>query len=274
MSRKYPFFAILIATPSIFAQVVTYEAASSFPEDGNGWERSTFCGPERSLDDGCFVQHVEPEKCAKPPSGDRDSYTRPIQEFDGVASFFLEWVVNAEGQSSEILWGAPAVVTAWTFGPVFYGFTISRDEVKFVQDSFAIVLFVPIAPDVPHKYRLEVYGAKLYLWYIDGELIHTGIPGGEFPAHTPSINWRAKSAFLESTVKWDYIRYGVIPETPGDFDSDGDWDLRDYKYFAECAADSGPGGDTGPGCRWADMDGDNDVDLIDFGLFQAAFTGS
>ncbi len=272
--RRALVVSLLLAGVPALAEVVSYEATSSFPEEGNGWDRSTFCAPERTIDDGLMRQVVEPGECAAPPSGDRDSYTRAIGAFTGSRAFFMEWVVFSEGDNSEFTWGAPAVITAWSFGVPFYGFTIARDEVKFVQDAFVVILFVPIAPDVFHKHRLEVYWDAEYRWYIDDQLVHTGTPGAGYPDFNPAINWRAKSAFMESTVAWDYIRYGDIPAaSSGDFDSEGDVDLRDWFYFEECAANGGPDIDAGPGCLWADMDADGDVDFADFRRFQLGFTG-
>ncbi|MFQ5415135.1 MAG: hypothetical protein ACE5E6_11825, partial [Phycisphaerae bacterium] len=124
------------------------------------------------------------------------------------------------------------------------------------------------------------YGEQQYIWYIDGDIAHADVPGGPYPEHNPAIAWRAKSAFLTSEVRWDYIRYGDIPEDGSfDFDSDDDVDHQDYYYVQECLVKDGPGifggprNDAGPGCRFADSDGDTDVDLRDIAAFQNAFTG-
>jgi hypothetical protein len=70
----------------------------------------------------------------------------------------------------------------------------------------------------------------------------------------------------------------AFPCSLGDRDCDGDVDVRDYSFFAECMTgprDPGhPGGLPGPGCEAFDFEPDNDVDLADFGAFQFAFTGS
>jgi hypothetical protein len=68
----------------------------------------------------------------------------------------------------------------------------------------------------------------------------------------------------------------VPPDSPGDFDCDGDVDLDDYNVVADCLA--GPDVPTPPvGCSpeqfsQADLEADNDVDLADFAGFQAVFT--
>ena len=82
---------ILALAANAGAQVVSYEAIS-FPEDV-GWERDTFCNPERSLVDGWLVQHVETGECGGPPGGDRDSYTRSITGFAGGGAFFVVCVI-------------------------------------------------------------------------------------------------------------------------------------------------------------------------------------
>lgn len=64
----------------------------------------------------------------------------------------------------------------------------------------------------------------------------------------------------------------VLCANPGDFDSDGDRDLRDFSELATCLA--GPGVTAALGCTIFDTDGDLDVDLPDFSMFQISFTGS
>ncbi len=60
-------------------------------------------------------------------------------------------------------------------------------------------------------------------------------------------------------------------DLPYDFDNDGDIDLDDFTIWEDCA--SGPAVSLSGGCEFADLDGDDDGDQADFGLFQAAYTG-
>ena len=262
--------AFLLLSGPGFAQVVSYEA-NSFP--GEEWERIVDCAPERWTEDGWFHQDVESLRCD--PVSDLDAYTRRIGEFEGAATFFVEWRIEADGDREEIPFGGPAVLAAWSRGPVNYWFGMARDQLKFVQDSFHVILFVDIEPGVPHTFRLELFGDDAYRLFIDRGLVLFGVPGGRYPANTPGIAWQAQSRFSDSHVRWDYIRYGVIPEDgSGDFDSDDDVDQDDYYFFHECLAASGPDTDAGPGCRFADFDADSDVDLDDFVVFQDRFTES
>ncbi|MCH7702426.1 MAG: hypothetical protein IID37_12140 [Planctomycetes bacterium] len=248
----------------------SYEC-NSFPDEA-GWEVvNEVCDAEQWLDGGWLFQHVE-TGCGGPPGGGQFDYTRSLAEFIGEPAFFIEWRIETDGDQSEIDGVAPAALTAGGFGVVLYHFTIAKDQVRFIRDFEPPTLWIDIDPDVPHTYRLELFGEDLYIWYIDGQVIDSGIPGAAYPSSTPSINWRAKAWYLESTTQWDYIRYGTIPEpASGDFDSDDDVDLDDYYFFQDCVTE--PNTDAGPGCTWADFDGDSDVDHHDFAAFQVTFTG-
>jgi len=57
-----------------------------------------------------------------------------------------------------------------------------------------------------------------------------------------------------------------------DLDGDSDVDVQDFQLFQACF--NGPNRPPlGPGCNRADFDADSDVDLGDFGLFQNCFNG-
>jgi formylglycine-generating enzyme required for sulfatase activity len=66
------------------------------------------------------------------------------------------------------------------------------------------------------------------------------------------------------------IRVVLMPAR-GDFNADGDLDLRDYRQLNTCM--SGPGADRFPACSIFDHDRDNEIDLADFAGFQSGFTG-
>jgi hypothetical protein len=275
MFRSYV-LTLVFVVPAVLAraQVVSYEA-TSFPEE-EGWTRDTFCDPERWIDDGWLFQHVEPPDgpCGDPPHGDRDSYSRSISDFDGQARFFVEWRVYADGDRSEIIGSAPALLSAWSYHIAGYRFVMARDQVRFVRNNpIDLVLYVDIEPSVLHTYRLELYGEdQPYVWYIDTEIAHTDMPAGAYPAYNPGINWRAKSWYLESTVQWDYIRYGTIPEPgSGDYDGDGLVGPSDFYYFQDYF--SGSNRPALPGGAFADFDFDGDVDCDDWEAFELTWTG-
>ncbi len=63
----------------------------------------------------------------------------------------------------------------------------------------------------------------------------------------------------------------VVMIIAGDLDGDGDVDLDDHAVFVGCV--TGPGGGVDAGCEGADVDSDEDVDLLDWGHLQRLFTG-
>ncbi len=68
------------------------------------------------------------------------------------------------------------------------------------------------------------------------------------------------------------LTVNASPFAPADFDEDGDVDLADFGHFQACY--TAPGVTPAPGCVDADLDGDGDVDPDDFGLFQGCLTGA
>ena len=64
----------------------------------------------------------------------------------------------------------------------------------------------------------------------------------------------------------------LSPPMPGDLDGDDDVDATDFGLFVDCW--SGPEIPYDAGCDGADLEGEGDVDLADFAEFQPAFTGS
>jgi len=272
---------LLCAEPeTALPQVVSWEG-TSFPE-ADGWNRTAFCTPERSFQDGWLCQVFQIGECGPPPGGERDTYRRPIGAFEGAADFFLDFRVLTTGERSEIPGGAPVAVAAGSSGAVSYNLFIARDQIKFVRDVWLPILFIDVEPEIPHTIRLEFnnHNPPTFRWYLDGQNLEEGLAEGPYPSFEPRIVWQGSSWFLPNETCWDYIRYGVIPlDGSGDYDSDGAVTQDDFYFFHDCLTKDGPvilGGpdnDAGPGCRFSDFDSDGGVDLLDFAAFQNAFRG-
>jgi len=261
-----------LAVP-VSAQIVSY-VGTSFPEN-SGWTRDDRpFDPDRWLEDGWFYQYVEIVHPDPPVYGEDDSYRRSIAEFTGTERFFVEWVVETDGP---VAFGAVAPVCFTVSGQmaIHYHFTIAKDQVLFRRDPYVPSVWVDVTPGVPHTYRLELDGDEFYACYIDRQVIDSGVPEGLYPTTDSVIVFGARASIEDSTTRWGYIRYGMIPEDgSGDYDSNALLDLADFYFFQECVSNSGPDNYAGPGCLFADFDADTDVDLRDIAVFQKMFTGT
>ncbi len=257
--------------PALPAQVHAYEC-TVFPVDA-GWEEiNRHCDPEDWLDEGWLWHHVG-GGCPEGPNRGQFDYRRSLDDFIGVDEFFVEWRMQTDGERSEIPGSAPAVISIANVFGVVYKFTIAKDLIQLIGFRRPLE-YREIAQGKPHTFRIDIFGTERFVWYIDGQIVHEGIPEGPFPTERSDFNWRSKAWYLESTTRWEFIRFGRIPQdASGDYDSDDDRDLFDHYFVHECFSQSGPDADAGPGCRFADFDGDSDTDLRDFAEFQNRFTG-
>ncbi|TWT45582.1 hypothetical protein RAS1_20100 [Phycisphaerae bacterium RAS1] len=262
---------IILCPSGAAAQAVAYEC-EALPEIA-GWQIvQIWCDPKLWLDQGRFFQHVELCPGYPPPGGQQAAYRRSLDAFLGVPTFFFEFRVQTDADRSELPWGGGCVISAGGTGAAAYICEMARDKAEFWRSNLLPVIEVDIAPDVPHTYRVELYGTESYIWYIDGQLQDSGAPQGPYPSSSPTMVWRAKAAWQANTTQWDYIRYGLIPaDASGDYDSDGDVDEGDLYFFSECLL--GEGVPSGPGCRFADFDVDGDTDCDDWAAFAAHWTG-
>jgi hypothetical protein len=67
------------------------------------------------------------------------------------------------------------------------------------------------------------------------------------------------------------VHASATPQPSADFDGDTDVDLADFALFQLCF--NGPNRSVAPACAPQDADADGDVDLTDFGWFQSCFNG-
>ena len=183
--------------------VQAYEG-DAFPET-QGWARVGTLDAQRSLEDGWFVHFVG-------DAGQLDAYQQSLSGFAGEQAFFIEWRMETNAPSSLLDSSAtPVVLSASGGGPSLYHFTITDQRAQLLRDTNIPLVFANIVAGIPHSYRLELFGDQLYSWYVDGVLIDAGIPESAYPAGDSRLIWGTRH-FVDTTTRWDYIRFGTIPE--------------------------------------------------------------
>jgi hypothetical protein len=103
-------------------------------------------------------------------------------------------------------------------------------------------------------------GIELYSWHGDG----LAWPAGEQMTHAV----RGPGTLVPPRVIYQID--DPEPIAKGDFDADGDVDLRDFQWFQVCFGGSIV---LAAGCDWLDFDEDVDVDADDFAAMRAAIGG-
>jgi hypothetical protein len=269
--------ALTLAIPNsvLNGQTVSYEADLLPESDTSPWTRVGTSDASRWLDSGRFFQLVTLGSWAPGPFGQFDGYKRDIGEFTGAQSFFVTWRFTTNCPSADIEETTAGVVLATSMSHDFFHFTVTNDEVRFLRDNpLALEFYVDVQPGVFHTYYLTLKSDLSYSWYIDGVLVNAAQFPSPFPTSDARIQWWARFYNDEQTAQWDYVRYGVIPaDRSGDFDSNSVVDTNDLYFFVDCLL--GPDYDAnGPGCRWADMNGDGKVDGADVQLFCRAMTST
>ena len=169
-------------------------------------------------------------------------------------------------------WGGGFDLATGGHGPVIYNCYLTNDQVWLLRVNPVVNVFVDVAPDVAHAYRLELHGAGSYAWLIDGQVVDSGVPIGDYPADDPVISWSARMGFVPNTSRCDYIRYGRISEFQpvlGDLNCDGAVNNFDIDPFVIALTDPGAYGEQFPSCRIenADVNADGSVNNFDIDPF-------
>ncbi|MBU0718818.1 MAG: PEP-CTERM sorting domain-containing protein [Planctomycetes bacterium] len=204
--KSAPLLLVALFSTVATGASVTYDG-DVFPEDV-GWERVGSGYVLRTLEAGFLVQVGE-------EIGFLDGYRRSLTDFVGGETFFIEWRVETDAPSSLLdVSGTPVVVVLGGSGAAFYHTTITDSRVQLYRDTGIPLVYVDIEAGIPHTYRVELQGTASYAWYIDGELVDSGVPEGPYPTTDPQVIWSIRHYEIGNTTRWDYLKYGEIPE-PG-----------------------------------------------------------
>jgi hypothetical protein len=176
---------------------------------------------------------------------------------------------KADGTLSQVLTQLQIQLATMIFGNVGFNdiYAAPDGNIYFYDRNSDSVLYFD--PEDPEN-SLAVYLTEAQL--VAGPAGNDYI--GNFDSHGPYLTW---SHFYTGSTDI----YGKLLGHCADFDADGDVDVDDYFFFADCLA--GPNATPAPSepgvtpqdCLDVfDLDFDEDVDLSDFGVFQWVFTGS
>ena len=232
---------------------------------------------ELRVEDGWFIQTVRDD--GQGTSGEYNFHRKELDEFVGTGSFFVEWRAITDNPAWLIdARQAPAGLSLAGQAGVLYRTVLTESASELLRDVLLPRVVVPVTVNEPHIYRVELYPDE-YIWYVDGIVADSGTPEGPYPDQNGFLVWGAGREHVDATTAWDYVRYGEIPpDGSGDWDNNGYSDSVDGYFVRDCLDKDGPGifggpdQNAGPGCSFADFDGDADVDLFDLAEFQNIFT--
>ncbi len=123
-------------------------------------------------------------------------------------------------------------------------------------------------------YGTSDQGGNVWEWNEEASFIQNccrGERGGGWNFGSSELALRSSLQFSNLPIgEGGALGFRVASPCSADLDGDGDVDLPDFGQFQFCFTGPG-GGPVGPACECVDLDGDGDVDLDDFALFLAVF---
>ncbi len=194
----------LLGCATSFGGIIVYEG-NALPES-DGWERLGTFDAERSLEDGWFYHGVS-------TPGQLDAYQRSLGEFGGAAEFFVEWRVETDADPSLLDSNfTPVVLALGGTSFAHYHVTLTDGRAVLNRSNFVPSVYVSVEVGEPHVYRIELFGDQFFRWLIDGTVVDSGVPVAAYPTAGSEIAWGVRDFDPGHTARWDYIRYGAIPE--------------------------------------------------------------
>jgi hypothetical protein len=202
MAKRMPFFiGCLIAALSGSAPAEPYWVAyegNDFPEN-EGWGRVTSGGgAERTIQDGILIIDGLRSVAVN------DLYGRGRQPFDpGPGEVFrADWRLGID-QVIGVRDPGFAIFSQESWAVVFsWSTTFIRSEFEAID--------IPYQTSEMHEYSVVSSDMRNYQLFADGVLLHEGQFFQVFG--NPHVRWGDGVQGAASLSRWDYVRFGVVPE--------------------------------------------------------------
>jgi len=184
---------------------IAYEG-NDFPEN-EGWTREygdehgpDHGGAVRCIEDGCLVT----DSMYNPLVYDYSAMYRPISPDPGEL-FVVRWRLNVEQVTQ---YGDPAVAVfsddgwgvAFTFWPTH------------VESAYEDATVSPLTLGEFHRFDLRSWDMRSYELRMDDQLVWSGV--FRYIYTSEEVAWGDSTQGASSVVRWDYFRFGVVPEPP------------------------------------------------------------
>jgi hypothetical protein len=195
---------LLSATPAGAAPYWVAWEGNDFPEN-EGWERGHFGdnGPtaERSLTDGIMTLD------GRASIDIVDGYVRQRQINPGPGEVFLvQWRLRVDDVLAHPLAPYDPAVIVYSDD----GWEVILEAGEAVGHSLLEQFSFPMEPGVFHHWELRSSDMRSYDLFIDGALVYAGqfVPA----VRRSQVEWGDLTAGAASSSRWDYFRFGVVPE--------------------------------------------------------------
>ncbi|MBU0638556.1 MAG: hypothetical protein KKB50_06800 [Planctomycetes bacterium] len=189
---------VLVAQAGAEQFWITYEG-NDLPEN-EGWTRVTYNGEAyRWIEDGALVI----DSLHDPRIEDLANMERWMDPEPGEL-YVAEWRLLVDEGSGN---SDAGVAIARSFEPGFVVFYFGPDLAWNGLDN----LWWDIEPGVFHTYRFESYDVVDFDFFIDGQLVQEGT-FQDAASNQSFISFGDRIDGQASLSRWDYVRFGVVPE--------------------------------------------------------------
>ncbi len=188
---------VVVSAVSADQYWIAYEG-NDFPEN-EGWLRISYGQPERWIEDGCLVID------SRGSVSWVESYRLEMQgNLDPGPDelFVMQWRLRIDEA-----YGADIGITVFSDDKWGAAFQLDADTISsvFEPDTSA-----PFLPGVFHEFELRSSDMRSYELYIDDDLAIEG--SFWFQLIESRVGWGDGVQGAASLSRWDYVRFGVVPE--------------------------------------------------------------